>query len=53
MNVSGYDKNSDLSSGKDLDNKIESVLKDHIEKLKYEGEKDNISAILIRARDAI
>jgi protein phosphatase len=53
MNVSGYDKNSNLSSGKDLDNKIESVLKDHIEKLKYEGEKDNISAILIRARDAI
>ena len=36
-----------------MDKKIEEALKDHIEWLKHDGENDNISAILVRARDAI
>jgi protein phosphatase len=40
-------------SDQDTEEKIEAALKDHIEWLKHDGENDNISAILVRARDAI
>ena len=40
-------------SEQDTEDQIEAALKDHIEWLKKNGENDNISAILVRARDAI
>ncbi|MCR5772999.1 MAG: serine/threonine-protein phosphatase [Butyrivibrio sp.] len=40
-------------SDKDSEDAIEESLREQVEKLKRDGESDNISAILVRARDAI